>query len=55
MTTEEVARAFLQKPTTLAQRIVRAKNKIREAGIPYEIPETAQLAERPYSVLQIFI
>ena len=53
MTTEEVARAFLQKPTTLAQRIVRAKNKIREAGIPYEVPETDQLAERLHSVLQV--
>jgi len=53
MTTEEVARAFLQKPTTLAQRIVRAKNKIREAAIPYEVPETDQLAERLHSVLQV--
>lgn len=53
MTTEEVARAFLQKPTTIAQRIVRAKNKIREAGIPYEVPETDQLAERLQSVLQV--
>lgn len=53
MTTEEVARAFLQKPTTLAQRIVRTKNKIREAGIPYEVTETAQLAERLNSVLQL--
>jgi len=53
MTTEEVARAFLQKPTTLAQRTVRAKSKIREAGIPYEVPETTQLAKRPYSVLQV--
>lgn len=53
MTTEEVARAFLQKPSTLAQRIVRAKNKIREAGIPYEVPEANQLAERLQSVLQV--
>lgn len=53
MTTEEVARAFLQKPATIAQRIVRAKNKIREAGIPYEVPETDQLAERLQSVLQV--
>lgn len=53
MTTEEVARAFLQKPTTIAQRIVRAKNKIREAGIPYEVPDADQLAERLHSVLQV--
>lgn len=53
MTTEEVARAFLQKPATIAQRIVRAKNKIREAGIAYEVPETDQLAERLQSVLQV--
>lgn len=53
MTTEEVARAFLQKPTTIAQRIVRAKNKIREAGIPYEVPDADQLADRLQSVLQV--
>lgn len=53
MTTEEVARAFLQKPSTLAQRIVRAKNKIREAGIPYEVPAADQLPERLQSVLQV--
>jgi len=53
ITTEEVARAFLQKPTTIAQRIVRAKNKIREAGIPYEVPDADQLAERLQSVLQV--
>jgi RNA polymerase sigma-70 factor (ECF subfamily) len=53
MTTEEVARAFLQKPSTLAQRIVRAKNKIREAAIPYEVPAAEQLPERLQSVLQV--
>jgi len=53
MTTEEVARAFLQKPSTLAQRIVRAKNKIREARIPYEVPAENQLPERLQSVLQV--
>jgi len=53
MTTEVVARAFLKKPTTIAQRIVRAKNKIRETGIPYEVPETDQLTARLQSVLQI--
>lgn len=53
MTTEEVARAFLQKPATIAQQIVRTKHKIREAGIPYEVPEAEQLAERLQSVLQV--
>ncbi|QIB66191.1 sigma-70 family RNA polymerase sigma factor [Kineobactrum salinum] len=53
LTTEEVARAFLAKPQTIAQRIVRAKTKIREAAIPYEIPERSQLPERLETVLGV--
>ncbi len=51
--TEEVARAFLAKPTTIAQRIVRAKNKIRTAGIPYEVPEAPELPARLEVVLHV--
>lgn len=54
LTTEQVASALLQKPTTVAQRIVRAKNKIRAAGIPYEVPERKELPERLSSVLKVF-
>jgi len=53
LTTEEVAHAFLTPPPTLAQRIVRAKSKIREARIPYEIPARANLPERLDSVLHV--
>jgi RNA polymerase sigma-70 factor (ECF subfamily) len=53
LTTEEIARAFLTPPPTLAQRIVRAKNKIRDAGIPYQVPELSELPQRLESVLRV--
>ncbi|AOV15779.1 RNA polymerase subunit sigma-24 [Acidihalobacter aeolianus] len=53
LTTEEIARAFLSAPATVAQRIVRAKTKIRNAGIPYEVPSQVNLPERLDSVLRV--
>ena len=51
--TDEIARAFLVSETTMAQRLVRAKRKIREAGIPYVVPETKDMAERVEAVLTV--
>jgi len=53
LTTEAIARAFLTEPSTLAQRIVRAKAKIREARIPYEVPAPDQRPERLEAVLRV--
>jgi RNA polymerase sigma-70 factor, ECF subfamily len=53
LTTEEIAKAFLITPRTLAQRIVRARAKIRETRIPYEVPSLQELPERVGAVLQV--
>jgi RNA polymerase sigma-70 factor, ECF subfamily len=53
LTTEEIARAFLVTPAALAQRIVRAKTKIRETPIPYEVPGPQELPERLGAALQV--
>src|SRR5471030_693887 len=51
--TEEIAAAFLTTPSTIAQRIVRGKTKIRDANIPYQVPAIAEIPQRLDSVLSV--
>ena len=53
LTTEEIARAFLVPPATMAQRLVRAKSKIRAAGIPYQVPSFEELPARASMVMAV--
>ena len=53
LTTEEIAGAFLTSPATLAQRIVRAKAKIKQAGIPFQVPSRAELPDRLSTLLHV--
>jgi RNA polymerase sigma-70 factor (ECF subfamily) len=53
LTTDEIARAFLTAPVTMAQRLVRAKGKIKDARIPYVVPEASELAERTDAVMAV--
>ncbi len=54
LSTDDIAAAFLDKPATMAQRLVRAKQKIAGAGIPYRIPDRSELAPRVTAVLAVF-
>lgn len=53
LTTEEIARAYLVRPSTIAQRIVRAKQRLRDRRVPYEIPEAADLPQRRAQVMRV--